>query len=343
MSLKQGFEWKDPEVDDKMMRVSIGTAHVLGLKEIKIDALPTTAYLMHGEGCRRNCKFCAQAAQSGANSRMLSRVAWPEFESKGIVQKLTEAVESNALQRCCIQVVDDGRDEALEQEIKSIVETGLPLCVSKSVRTLDEIGHLLELGVDKITIALDVINPEIYEEVKGGSFSARWDFLMKAAQKFSDRIATHIIVGLGENEEETIQAIAELYQNNVSVALFAFTPLRGTPLAGQSQPEEGLYRRIQIAHYLIREKGYRAEDFQFEEHRLIRIGRDHEEVLELLANGEAFQTSGCPDCNRPYYNERPGGVIYNYPGALEKDEVLTALKSSGLWNEVEIKRAVGRK
>lgn len=338
---KRGSIGWSPEVSDKIMRVSIGTAHVLGLKEIKIDALPTTAYLMHGEGCRRNCKFCAQAVQSGANSRMLSRVVWPEFESSGIVQGLTEAGESNTLKRCCIQVVDDGRDEALEQEIKSLVETGLPLCVSKSVRTLDEIGQLLELGIDKVTIALDAINPEVYEEVKGGSFSARWEFLLKAARKFSGRIATHIIVGLGENEEETIQVITELYQNNVSVALFAFTPLRGTPMAEQSQPEEGLYRRIQIAHYLIRENGYRVENFQFEEQRLVGISGDQEEILRSLAGGKAFQTSGCPDCNRPYYNERPGGVIYNYPRTLEIEEVITALKSSGLWSDVEIERVVG--
>ena len=24
-------------------------------------------------------------------------------------------------------------------------------------------------------------------------------------------------------------------------------------------------------------------------------------------------TSGCPHCNRPYYNEDPRGVLYNFP------------------------------
>ncbi|HDI74230.1 MAG TPA: hypothetical protein ENF57_04430 [Candidatus Korarchaeota archaeon] len=28
---------------------------------------------------------------------------------------------------------------------------------------------------------------------------------------------------------------------------------------------------------------------------------------------EAFLTSGCPSCNRPFYNERPRGPIYNFP------------------------------
>jgi len=32
-------------------------------------------------------------------------------------------------------------------------------------------------------------------------------------------------------------------------------------------------------------------------------------------------TSGCPNCNRPYYNEKPSGPIYNYPRPLKKEEI----------------------
>jgi biotin synthase len=31
----------------------------------------------------------------------------------------------------------------------------------------------------------------------------------------------------------------------------------------------------------------------------------------------AFQTWGCPNCNRPYYNEIPGKVIYNHPNKID--------------------------
>jgi biotin synthase-related radical SAM superfamily protein len=34
-----------------------------------------------------------------------------------------------------------------------------------------------------------------------------------------------------------------------------------------------------------------------------------------------FQTSGCPDCNRPFYNEKPSGPFYNYPRKLEIKEI----------------------
>ena len=39
-------------------------------------------------------------------------------------------------------------------------------------------------------------------------------------------------------------------------------------------------------------------------------------------NGQAFQTSGCPGCNRPYYNERPGRTMFNYPRPLTPEESL---------------------
>ena len=50
-----------------------------------------------------------------------------------------------------------------------------------------------------------------------------------------------------------------------------------------------------------------------------------EGLLGSIINGQAFQTSGCDDCNRPYYNERPGGLIYNYPRQLTPLEVAKAI------------------
>lgn len=326
----------------KQMRVSIGTAHVLGLKEIKADALPTTAYLMHGEGCRRNCKFCSQAAESTSDSRMLSRVVWPHFDLQEIAVRLKQAAEAGRLKRSCIQAVDDGEEAAIFAEIRALVGTGLPLCVSKSVRSLEEVRILLEMGVDRVTIALDAASPEVYQEIKGGSFESRLAFLSEAAKAFPGRIGTHLIVGLGEREAEVIRLIADLTEQNIRVALFAFTPLKGTAMVKREQPAEERYRRIQIAHYLIAEHGYRIGDFQIFAEGLAGFNRSKDTVLSLLTDGKAFQTSGCPDCNRPYYNERPGGVLYNYPGPLAPEEVYACLKASKLWSDMEINAKIRR-
>ncbi len=80
--------------------------------------------------------------------------------------------------------------------------------------------------------------------------------------------------------------------------------------------------------------------------------RDHVERLTLLKqgkrsnvhvgfvqedgiNGKAFETSGCPDCNRPYYDESPRGVIFNYYRLLVAGEIRQAILESGVVRDVE--------
>ncbi len=57
-----------------------------------------------------------------------------------------------------------------------------------------------------------------------------------------------------------------------------------------------------------------------EEGRLLCLG------AELPADGEPFRTSGCPDCNRPFYNEPPGGPLFNYPRPLTRAEADRAVQ-----------------
>jgi biotin synthase len=51
------------------------------------------------------------------------------------------------------------------------------------------------------------------------------------------------------------------------------------------------------------------------------FGASKERVLEAIDSGVPFLTSGCPGCNRPYYNERPGGPLYNFPRQLLPEEI----------------------
>lgn len=318
------------------MRVSIGTAQLLGLKQIKTDALSSTAYLMHGQGCQQNCKFCAQAVESTTDSRMLSRVSWPEFSLEEIVERLRINYRLRRLKRCCLQVVGDGQRAELAEEISALVATKIPLSISKNVTSSREIGKLFQLGVERLAIALDVANPEIYRQIKGGFFLQKQESLIQAAQSYPGKISTHIIVGLGETEEEIIKLISDLSEIEILVALFAFTPLKGTGLADHPKPNPETYRRVQIARYLITEYGYRYSDFQFSQTSLIGLPQKREQGLRYLLDGKAFQTSGCQDCNRPYYNERPGGFIYNYPRPLTPQEIYQALQKTELWPDREI-------
>jgi biotin synthase len=55
--------------------------------------------------------------------------------------------------------------------------------------------------------------------------------------------------------------------------------------------------------------------------RVINFGVSSSLLGKVVESGTPFQTSGCLGCNRPYYNEKPGGLIYNYPRLLTPNEL----------------------
>jgi biotin synthase len=113
----------------------------------------------------------------------------------------------------------------------------------------------------------------------------------------------------------------ELHKLNITVSLFAFTPIKGTKLEKMIQPQIFDFRRIQLGRYLIVSDIVSLEDFTFdEEGNLIKINISKEKLRDIIDTSDAFMTSGCPGCNRPYYTSRPSGPIYNYPRVLSNNE-----------------------
>jgi biotin synthase len=134
-----------------------------------------------------------------------------------------------------------------------------------------------------------------------------------------------LIVGLGETEQEMVERIQWAHDLGVTVGLFAFTPVRGTHLADLPPPPLAVYRRMQAARWLIVHDGSRAREMSFD-----RDGQLADLGAALPLPGEAFRTSGCPDCNRPFYNEQPAGPLYNYPRSLTAAEAARAVKEMEL-------------
>jgi len=310
-----------------VIRMSAGTAACLGLKTIKMDVHPTTAYLLLGDSCTMKCSFCPQGKESSGAAGRLGRVTWPSFSLPELEQGLEKAEESG-IKRICLQGVRNELSTAafpaLVKKLKEI--SSLPVCTSAWIKDENEAAHLFESGADRVSIALDAASEEAYKQFKGGSLAQRKELLISCARRWPGRISTHLICGLGETEQELLALTAELLMEQVAVALFAFTPLKGTALAGQPPPEAGKYRRIQAASYLLRKKHLSFSQLVFGENgSLESLGVTPEMLLNLLKGKEAFCTSGCPDCNRPYYNERPGGFIYNFPRLLTEPEEREAL------------------
>ena len=134
-------------------------------------------------------------------------------------------------------------------------------------------------------------------------------------------MTTHLIVGLGETEEEFVKTLQRCVDMGVYPALFAFTPIPGTLLSDNPPPPLASYRKLQLAHYLITKGMSRYEDMTFRNNRLVDFGISNEQLKAVIWRGEPFMTSGCPGCNRPYYNERPGGPLYNFPRRPTLDEI----------------------
>jgi len=312
------------------IHISSGTATVLGLSEAFIDAPPTTAYFLVGERCERDCSFCTQARSSRAPAQALSRVTWPPYDEKKTFSALKEVYQSGKIQRACLQVtVSPGYLSRIEEIIAQL--QGIPISASVVVSSLAQVARLLDSGLEIVGLSLDAANEEIYGQVKGGRFHQALSLIEEAAKRFPGRIATHLIVGLGETEEEMARLIQHLHDWGIIVALFAFTPNPGTALEHIEPPPLSTYRRVQIARHLIEHNWARVEAFAFSpQGSIVHFGLKPEELLEALYEGQAFQTSGCPGCNRPYYNERPGGPLYNYPRPLTPLEIQQAIREASL-------------
>ncbi len=327
------------------INVSIGTAGVLGLAEVAMDVAPTTAYLMLGGRCSMSCGFCAQARTSHASALNLSRVTWPEFSLAQTINRLARAVERGVIRRCCLQVTaGQGYFERTLGVIKAIkAATGVPLDAAILPPTMDHVVELIAAGVDHVGFGLDAASERVFRRVKGGDWTRSLRLIQETARRYPGRATAHLIVGLGETEQEMVETIQALHNWGVIVGLFAFTPVRGTEMAHVPPPPLESYRRMQVARHLIAHGLARANDFTFSPEGPWSFGpvlvvQDKcpktkgrltdwrlPQLPALLADGVAFQASGCPDCNRPYYNERPGGPMYNYARPLSPAEIQRAL------------------
>lgn len=308
-----------------MIRLSAGTAIELGLLNKKSDIPPTTAYIMVGNNCDNKCAFCSQSIESNSRKDKLSRVVWPEFTKEEISSSLKKYNKNN-IKRICIQSMSSKEaHKASEEFIKYIKkEIDIPVSLSAKIENSDDIERFLGMGADRIGIAIDAANKELYEKIKGNNYENKVDFINEMAKKYPNKISTHIIVGLGETHKEIFDLYTNLKENSVTISLFAFTPVKGTRMENINQPTIESYRKVQLMTYMI-DKGYKEENFTFKDGYIEDI-KLNSKILEDIHKGYPFEITGCKNCNRPYYNERPKSTIYNYSRPLNKEEICLSIK-----------------
>jgi len=315
------------------VRVSVGSAMVLELINGRLDAQTTTVYLLtyHEGKCSANCGFCPQARTSASRADMLSRVTWPTYPTEQVVSKIALAWQRRVIQRVCIQAINylGVFDQLLALTSEIVARADVPVSVSCQPLNKAQMKRLAEAGVDRVSVALDAAAEDLFNTVKGALTNSPYTWekqrktLEKAVQVFGKGlVSTHLIAGLGETERQLIETLQWCVDLGVCPSLFAFTPISGTAFEELPQPSIASYRRVQLARHLIVHGKTRCENMKFDDDgRIIDFGVSRRLLRKEVESGSPFQTSGCPGCNRPYYNERPSGTLYNYPRPLTPKEI----------------------
>ncbi|MCC6034600.1 MAG: radical SAM protein [Desulfurococcaceae archaeon] len=287
-----------------LVRASIGTLAVLGLIDLKILETPTTAYFLQysPSGCSANCAYCLQSRRfAHSSSDKLGRVIWPLIDLETIKKAWRKSFT-----RICFQTVikRNFASEALKiiENIRSF-EPNIPisLAITPVPRVLLE--SVVKWGVDVIGVGLDTATLQLFNEWnKPYSWDLYWRFIEKAVEVYGrGNIYVHLIVGLGESFKELVDVMRKIYRLGGRIALFNYINERGV-----SPVNIKYYRLVQLARFLL-ENGLNPDLYIDYEHYIVKGEIPLDNILE------AFYTSGCPGCNRPFYSESPRGPLYNIP------------------------------
>jgi biotin synthase len=244
-----------------------------------------------------------------------------------------------AFERACVQTTST--PHSFEQTLGLVRRlrqcTTVPVDVSVLPPNATALDEVFAAGADHVGFGIDAATPEVFARAKGPGWLHYRRLIARAADRFPGRAAVHLIAGLGENERDLSLAMQEYHDAGVVVGLFAFCPVAGTRMAEAPRPSLASYRRLQVARSLIVANFGRPESFAFDGGGAL-TGYGSADLTDLR-DGQPFQTSGCPGCNRPFYNERPSGPLYNYPRPLTSVEAAEALVESGISELAELARA----
>lgn len=282
------------------------------------------------------------AADNSGSKRISSkktfiRVKWPVYRLDDVLYAL-QAHESS-FERVCLSLIthpDAVRDTiTITKKIKQFSDLPISLLITPSLITSPEIlKQFKEAGAEMAGIAIDAATNDLFIKYRGAGvggphkWEKYWEVLKWAVDVFGCfKAGIHLIVGLGETEEEAVKTIYRAQVMGAKTHLFSFYPEPASILEDLDRPGIFSYRKIQIARYLINEKGLDISKIRFGG-SIISFDYD---IKEVLKEGYAFMTSGCPcssdsrisACNRPFANERPSETFRNYPYVPNNEEKKT--------------------
>ena len=327
------------------VRISMAAAIELGLKPGRIHGCGCGCINLlqnYPEGCFANCSYCGLARERPglAEENSFIRVDWPLFSTDLIAEKIAEKEAESSVGRVCISQVQDHRANDDLIGITRKVHTAAPEVplsglVNATTMTVPFLEQLKEEGIDIIGYGLDAVTEELFIKTRGKEASGPHDWdchweMVRAARKIYGplNVNCHLIVGLGETDQDMVNMFYKLKAEEIAGYLFSFNPEPGTTLQDQTRQPIQRHRRVQLAKYLIEEKDAERDVFQFDENGFITSIESEEELIQdTIDEGFPFMTNGCPDregvmaCNRPYGSYRPGEEFRDYPFKPTGDEL----------------------
>jgi len=303
--------------------------------------------LTYPEGCRANCAYCGLARHREAErdyaDRNFIRVDWPAVPMQQVVDIVARDGEKSPFHRMCISMITHPNSDAdtvavLKAWTAKIDPSTIPVSILSNPTTMqrEDVARLKDLGADIFTVALDAATPAIFDRTRGKGVQSPhkwqkyWEVLLDARDIFGpQKFGAHIIVGMGETEYEVLSLVQQLVDLGGHSHLFSFFPEQGSLMDHLPATPRDQWRRVQLARYLIDYAGVRVGQMSFDaEGRVTGYGLPQVELDDVVNQGIAFRTSGCPGkfredvsaCDRPYGDSPPSNIA-SYPFQPNKKDL----------------------
>jgi biotin synthase len=333
------------------VQMSTAAAITLGVMGGKMHRCSCTRclnlLLTYPEGCRANCAYCGLARHREADrdyaDRNFIRVDWPAVPVAEIVERVARDGAASPFHRMCISMITHPRSDedtvtVLKAWTSRIDPSAIPVSILSNPTTMEraDVARLRDLGADIFTVALDAATPAIFDRTRGKGVQSPhkwekyWEVLLDARDVFGPKkFGAHIIVGMGETEQELLTLVQRLVDLGGHSHLFSFFPEQGSLMDHLPATPRDQWRRVQLARYLIDYAGVRVEQMTFDaEGRVTGYGLSDAEVEKVVGEGVAFRTSGCPGkfrddvsaCDRPYGDSPPSNIA-SYPFQPNKHDL----------------------
>ena len=342
INLNDFMENNDNYESPKYLQTSLAAAMTLGFKKGKFyrDAklYCVNLLLTYQDGCRANCAFCglskSRKIAGKEQDKTFIRVQWPIYKLDNIIKALNSE-KCNHIERVCVSMVTNNRviDDIIivNREISSKTNKLLSSLISPTLINEKWLFELERYGTDKVDIAIDAATPKLFEQLRGAGVKGphKWEkywAIVKESLKIFKKgnVGIHLIVGLGETEEQMAHIFQKAHDMGLNIHLFSFFPEPNSILQDMNQPGIGHYRSIQLLRYLISQNKIHYENLEFNsQDQIIDFGIEKNIIKEAIHSGIAFKTSGCQGktlevaCNRPYANSTPFqaymGEYRNFP------------------------------